>query len=97
MIAVFMVHREQVPRLDIELSGALGTNEPVNFQRLFPVSAGAGGGRFGPQFLEDLINRFIDRGFLEPSQFMPTPVGISHKRILQEMARDEGCFPFPQL
>ena len=32
VIPVFVVHREQVPRLEVELSGALGTNEPVNLQ-----------------------------------------------------------------
>ena len=32
VIAVFMVHREQVSGLEVELSGAFGTNEPVNLQ-----------------------------------------------------------------
>lgn len=32
VIPVFVVHREQVPRLEVELSGAFGTNEPVNLQ-----------------------------------------------------------------
>ena len=32
VIPVFVVHREQVSRLEVELSGALGTDEPVNLQ-----------------------------------------------------------------
>jgi len=32
VIAVFVVHREQVSRLEVEFSGAFGTNEPVNLQ-----------------------------------------------------------------
>lgn len=32
VIPVFVVHREHVPRLEVELSGAFGTNEPVNLQ-----------------------------------------------------------------
>ena len=30
VIAVFVVHREQVSGLEVEFSGAFGTNEPVN-------------------------------------------------------------------
>jgi hypothetical protein len=83
VIPVFVVHREEVSCLEVELSGALGTDEPVNLQRLFPVSAIAGGGRFWSQSFEYLVNRFIDCGLLETSQFVPTPVGISH-----------GVYPF---
>lgn len=32
VISVFVVHREQMSRLDVELSGAFGTDEPVNLQ-----------------------------------------------------------------
>ncbi len=32
VISVFVVHREQVSRLKVEFSGALGANEPVNLQ-----------------------------------------------------------------
>ncbi len=32
VIPVFVVHREQVSCLEVELSGALGTDEPVNLQ-----------------------------------------------------------------
>ena len=32
VIAVFMVHREQVSGLEVKFSGAFGTNEPVNLQ-----------------------------------------------------------------
>lgn len=32
VIAVFMVHREQMSGLEVEFSGAFGTNEPVNLQ-----------------------------------------------------------------
>ncbi len=32
VISVFVVHREQMSRLDVELSGALGADEPVNLQ-----------------------------------------------------------------
>lgn len=32
VIAVFVVHREQVPGLDVEFSGAFGANESVNLQ-----------------------------------------------------------------
>ncbi len=78
VIPVFVVHREQVPRLEVELSGALGANEAVNFQRLFPIAAGAGGGRFGSQLSKYFVNRFVDCRLLESSQFVPTPVGTSH-------------------
>ncbi len=78
VISVFVMHREQMSRLDVELSGTLGADEPVNLQGLFPVGAVAGGGRFGAQFFENLINRFIDGRLLKPSQFGPTLVGISH-------------------
>ena len=78
VISVFVVHREQMSRLDVELSGAFGTDEPVNLQGLFPVGA-VGRGRFGSQLFENLLSRFVDCGFLEPSQFGPTPVGISHE------------------
>ncbi len=32
VIPVFVVHRKQVSRFEVELSGALGTDEPVNLQ-----------------------------------------------------------------
>jgi hypothetical protein len=32
VISVFVVHREQVSRLEVELSGTFGTDEPVNLQ-----------------------------------------------------------------
>ena len=32
VISVFVVYREQVSSLEVELSGAFGANEPVNFQ-----------------------------------------------------------------
>jgi uncharacterized membrane protein len=32
VVAVFVVYREQVSRLEVEFSGALGANEPVNLQ-----------------------------------------------------------------
>ncbi len=32
VIAVFVVHREQVSGLEVKLSGAFGANEPVNFE-----------------------------------------------------------------
>ena len=67
VISVFVVHREQMSRLDVELSGALGADEPVNLQGLFPVGAVAGGGRLGAEFFEDLIHRFVDGWFLQPS------------------------------
>jgi hypothetical protein len=67
VIPVFVVHREQVPRLEVELSGAFGTNESVNLQGLFPVGSVAGGGRFGSQVFEYLLNRFVNCGFLESS------------------------------
>jgi hypothetical protein len=67
MVPVFVVYREQVPRLEIELPGALGTNEAMNLQGLFPVGTMAGGGRFRSQFLENLVNRFVNRRFLKAS------------------------------
>lgn len=32
VIAVFVVHREQVSGLEVEFSGAFGTNEPVKLE-----------------------------------------------------------------
>jgi hypothetical protein len=32
VISVFVLHREHVPCLEVELSGAFGTDEPVNLQ-----------------------------------------------------------------
>jgi len=32
VIAVLVVHREEMPCLEIELSGAFGADEPVNLQ-----------------------------------------------------------------
>jgi len=32
VIPVFVVHGKQVPCLDVELPGALGTDEPMNLQ-----------------------------------------------------------------
>jgi len=78
VIPVFVVHREQVSRFEVKLSGALGTDETVNLQCLFAICAVAGGGWFWSQSFEYLVNRFVDCGFLETSQFVPTPVGISH-------------------
>jgi len=67
VIAVFVMHRQEMSRLAIELSSAFGADEPVNLQGLFPVGAVAGGGRLGAEFFEDLINRFVDGWFLQPS------------------------------
>jgi len=72
------MNREQVPGLKVELSGALGADEPVHFQRLFAVGVVTGGGRFWSQFLEYLVGRFVACGLLEPSQFVSTLVRISH-------------------
>ncbi len=32
VIPIFVVYGEQVSRLEVELSGALGTDKPINFQ-----------------------------------------------------------------
>ena len=78
VVAVFVVHREQMPRLEVEFSGALGTNESVNLQCLFPIGMVSGGRRFVLKIFEYFVNRFVDCGFLESSQFVPTPVGTCH-------------------
>jgi hypothetical protein len=78
MISVFMMYREQMPGLKVEFSGALGTNEPVNLQGLFPIGIVAAGGKFRTQAFENFVDGFIDCRFLETTQFVPTAVRASH-------------------
>lgn len=66
VVAVLMVHCEQMPVFMVELSGAFGTNEPVDEEGLFPIGAVGGGGR-GASFFENIVNRFIDGRLLQPS------------------------------
>ena len=42
VIAVFVMHREQVSGFIVKLFSTFGTNEPVNLQGWFPVGAAAG-------------------------------------------------------
>lgn len=44
-IAVFMVYGKKIPVFEIEFSPAFGTDQAVDFQRLFPV-IGRGGALF---------------------------------------------------
>jgi len=39
VVPVFVVYREQVSCFEVELSGALGADEAVNLERLFPVGS----------------------------------------------------------
>src|SRR3990172_2946041 len=72
-VPVFMVYGQQVAGFVVKLSAALGTYEPVNIQRAFPI--GFGRRNVLPQSPEKLFNGFAFAGFFWPSRFVvPAPV-----------------------
>ena len=81
-VPVFVVHSEQMPGLVVELPGALGAYESVNFKRAFPVVAGRG--NLLPQFPDDLFNGSAFPGLFWPSRFAPPPICAAHNAYSPE-------------
>lgn len=72
VIAVFVVHGQQVLVAEVKLPAALGANKAVDLQGKLPVVAGSGCVLF--HFPENLFNAFAFAGGFRPAGFLPATV-----------------------
>lgn len=84
MIPIFVVDRQEMPRLFIELSPAFGTDEAVYFKRLFSVITRRGAGLL--QFSHDIFHRFL-AVFLLWHSFREISMSVMSHRVLYGLLR----------